>query len=171
VQLNVLPSASSDPWYAQGLNFTCTQCGNCCTGSPGHVWITDDEIRLLADHLHLTPHETVDQFCRKINGQFSLRERRNRHGQYDCIFLRTEEQSAPASGDKPVFRRRYCSVYPVRPLQCRTWPFWPANLASEKSWSHAARTCHGMNHGRRFSLKQIQQLRDATQWPEAPPTS
>ena len=30
----------------------------------------------------------------------------------------------------PPLRRKSCSIYGVRPLQCRTWPFWPENLAS-----------------------------------------
>ena len=33
------------PWYGGGLRFTCTQCGNCCTGQPGYVWISKKEIR------------------------------------------------------------------------------------------------------------------------------
>ena len=40
-----------EPWYADGLNFTCTQCGNCCTGGPGFVWISREEIVRLAAHL------------------------------------------------------------------------------------------------------------------------
>ena len=30
--------ADSGPWYADGLSFECTMCGNCCTGPPGAVW-------------------------------------------------------------------------------------------------------------------------------------
>ena len=29
--------AMSDPWYNDGLRFTCTRCGHCCTGEPGFV--------------------------------------------------------------------------------------------------------------------------------------
>ena len=45
--------AGSDaaPWYKDGLQFTCTQCGDCCTGAPGVVWVTDDELREIADYL------------------------------------------------------------------------------------------------------------------------
>ena len=39
---------TNQPWYADGLSFTCTQCGNCCTGGPGYVWISDMEIDRLA---------------------------------------------------------------------------------------------------------------------------
>ena len=39
----------SQPWYADGLRFACTQCGNCCTGTPGFVWVNDEEIAALAE--------------------------------------------------------------------------------------------------------------------------
>jgi Fe-S-cluster containining protein len=35
------------------LNFTCTQCGNCCSGEPGYVWVTKEEIRRIAEFLSL----------------------------------------------------------------------------------------------------------------------
>ena len=36
------------PWYHAGLKFTCTQCGDCCSGTPGYVWVTNEEIVALA---------------------------------------------------------------------------------------------------------------------------
>src|SRR5207248_8895996 len=36
--------APPGPWYQDGLAFTCTRCGKCCTGEPGFVWVTDDEL-------------------------------------------------------------------------------------------------------------------------------
>ena len=176
MKLPVLEKSSTDqPWYADGLKFTCSQCGNCCTGGPGYVWISREEIVKLAEHLKLTPEETVERYCRKIDGKFSLKERRSPAGLYDCIFLK--EMQIPRSGreagdDKVVHTIRACSVYHVRPLQCRTWPFWPENLASQKSWDRAARKCHGMNSGdRHFPRETIEALRDADEWPQNPPSS
>ena len=32
------------PWYASGLAFECTQCGDCCSGpEEGYVWVTPEE--------------------------------------------------------------------------------------------------------------------------------
>ena len=77
-----------------------------------------------------------------------------------------------AGDEKVVHTIRACSVYHVRPLQCRTWPFWPENLANERAWNQAAKKCHGMNApGRSFSLNQIHAIRDAAEWPKNPPTS
>ncbi|MDP9172292.1 MAG: YkgJ family cysteine cluster protein [Planctomycetota bacterium] len=160
MKLSVLNDEQNNPWYAKGLKFTCTQCGNCCTGGPGFVWISKEEIVRLGEFLKISPEEVVEQYCRKVAGRWSLKESRNsRDGAYDCIFLR--EDGA----------KRGCSIYPVRPLQCRTWPFWESNLKSPESWKLASRNCHGMDRGRLFSQPEMESLRDAEDWPRNPPTS
>jgi Fe-S-cluster containining protein len=160
------------PWYAQGLRFTCTCCGNCCTGGPGFVWISEEEICRLAAHLKLTPQQTVERYCRKINGRFSLKESRSLSGNYDCVFLK--EIKPPRTSRRAqviVQARRVCGIYEARPLQCRTWPFWPENLESPADWKSKTRMCPGMNTGKHFPLEKIETLRDAKDWPAAPPGS
>ncbi len=175
MKLPVLDKTSAgDPWYGDGLQFTCSQCGNCCTGGPGYVWISRGEIALLAEHLKVTPETIVEQYCRKVDGKFSLKEHRTPAGLYDCVFLK--EKKVPvegANGGETIMQTiRACTVYPVRPLQCRTWPFWPENLATEQAWNRSAKRCHGMNApGRTFSRNQIHAIRDAAEWPKNPPTS
>ena len=155
-----LPVLEKAPWFADGLSFTCTCCGNCCTGPTGYVWISDDEVRLLAEHLGLSEAETRVQYTRKLGGKISLKEKRSPQGLYDCIFL-TELPDG----------KRVCGIYSVRPLQCRTWPFWEGNLRSQEDWDAAATRCPGMKGGKKYSLEQIEALRDAKEWPEAGPTS
>jgi uncharacterized protein len=74
-------------------------------------------------------------------------------GRYDCIFLQQSDN------------RRVCSVYPVRPLQCRTWPFWEGLLATPDNWASASQTCPGINTGPTHSRSSIESLRDAEDWP------
>lgn len=173
MKLDVLPA---QPWYADGLRFVCTQCGDCCTGGPGFVWISDEEIDRLAEFLKRTPREVRAEYCRKIGGRWSLNEHRTPAGLYDCVFLKeiprepAKDSAADARANPP--RRRGCSIYPVRPLQCRTWPFWESNLASRTAWEAATRKCPGMDRGpRTFTRNQIESLRDAADWPDQPPTS
>lgn len=165
MKLDVLSNDNDqDSWYREGLSFTCTQCGNCCTGGPGYVWISPVEIGRLAEFLHLTADEVVERYCRKIDGRFSLTERRN-HGNYDCIFLREEPATRTVDGQTIRTTRRTCSIYPVRPLQCRTWPFWDSTLASSDSWKHGTSRCPGINQGRKYTFKQIETIRTAKDWP------
>ena len=184
MNLPVIGSANETnaPWYASGLDFTCTTCGNCCTGGPGYVWVTDAEVERAAAHLGLGLPEFKKTYCRRVSGKVSFKEVRRPTGNHDCVFL-TEIPVDPASaaaaagrelepGDPVPLTRRVCGIYPVRPLQCRTWPFWPENLVTESAWKRAARGCPGMDRGgRHFEVARIQELRDAQDWPENPPTS
>ncbi|HEY7115458.1 MAG TPA: YkgJ family cysteine cluster protein [Tepidisphaeraceae bacterium] len=173
MKLDVLPpesvAKSEEPWFAGGLSFSCTCSGNCCTGGPGFVWLSDDEVERLAAHLGLSRQETLERYCRKVGRGVSLKERRTPQGNYDCVFL--EERPAEREKGKVSLPRRVCGIYPVRPLQCRTWPFWEGNLSSRAKWESAAKRCPGMNRGRAFAREEIEALRDATDWPEDGPTS
>src|SRR5215831_4290224 len=107
MKLKVLDSSNeARPWYADGLTFTCTQCGNCCTGGPGYVWISDEEIARLAEHLKLTRRQIISKYCRKIGQKYSLREIRNSQGEYDCVFLTEEKAMSKRNGSQIVFTRR-----------------------------------------------------------------
>jgi uncharacterized protein len=149
---------SGRPWYADGLCFSCTQCGNCCTGGPGYVWTSDVEIDRFAAFLRMDRKEFLKKYCRMIGGRVSLKERKNHRGEYDCVFLEEIET-------EPGKRRRVCTVYDVRPLQCRTWPFWDGLLKSRKNWNAASEGCPGINKGKAYTKEQIEALRDAEDWP------
>jgi Fe-S-cluster containining protein len=134
-----MPPAATTPqdsWFDPGLRFTCTQCGNCCTGPPGYVWFDDDEAAAIAVHLGVSEVEFRQRYAHKAFNKWTLNEVRSDAGEYDCVFL-------TRTGDG----KRGCSIYPVRPLQCRTWPFWPENLRNERAWVRAAQGCPGMAAG------------------------
>ncbi len=67
--------------------------------------------------------------------------------------------------------RRVCGIYEARPLQCRTWPFWPENLDTKQAWAAETRKCPGMNTGRHYTRGQIEAVRDAADWPAQGPGS
>src|SRR5579863_9028228 len=152
MQLRVLESPKSEePWFSKGLRFTCSQCGNCCSGGPGYVWVTRREIAILAVFLGITRLQVIRRYCRKVGRQFALKEVKHpRHGGYDCIFIK----EIPAGESSHL--KRICSVYEARPLQCRTWPFWEGNLMSPKTWERASRTCMGMDRGELFDRERIE---------------
>jgi hypothetical protein len=108
--------------------------------------VSDEEAERLAARLGLDEADFRRRYTHLIGGRTSLVERLTDHG-HDCVFL--DRESVPG--------RAVCSVYEDRPLQCRTWPFWPENLATRRSWITAKRRtpCPGMDEGRLVPLAQI----------------
>jgi Fe-S-cluster containining protein len=138
-----MTSSGTPPWYHQGLAFECTRCGNCCTGEPGTVRISTDEVEQLAAHLDLSPEAFRERYTEGlVDGGLSLTEKpaEDGSGKLDCVFWD---------------RAQGCTVYAHRPRQCRTWPFWRRNVASEAHWFAAAQGCPGMNRGPRHDADEI----------------
>ena len=135
---------SRDKWYKGGLRFGCMGCGSCCTGEPGYVWVSRDEIRHIAKYLGREGDWLGKDQIRRVGFRYSLTEKSNG----DCIFLQHDSDG-----------KRMCSIYPVRPLQCRTWPFWTVNLRSVSAWREASLKCPGMNNGYQYTFKAIEELR------------
>jgi len=139
---------SRGKWYQVGLYFECAQCGNCCTGEPGYVWITKEEIRRVSEFLGRTDGWLDPEHLRRVGFRYSLTERKNG----DCIFLGRR-------GDKVG-----CTIYPVRPLQCRTWPFWSGILRSPDTWNEAHTKCPGMGCGEHYDVERIEAIRKQKTW-------
>lgn len=126
----------ADVWFADGLRFTCTQCGKCCTGEPGFVWLTETELERIAKFRN-EPLEVVRAvYTRSARGKRTLREKANG----DCVFWET---------------RKGCTIYPVRPAQCRTWPFWESNLATPADWERTEAICPGSGEGELIPVEEI----------------
>ena len=129
------------PWYKDGLQFTCSQCGDCCTGTPGHVWVNGEEIAALAATVGLDAEAFEDKYVRRVGMRKSLIEFPNG----DCVFF---------DG-----KTRKCGVYDARPRQCRTWPFWGSNLKTPQDWAHTCSVCPGSGMGKLHQLEQIEAQR------------
>ena len=141
--------ASKAPWYSAGLAFECAECGVCCAGpAEGYVWITDSDIAAIAEHLAITEKEMRRKYVRRVFDRLSLIENRSNN---DCIFLRPR-----GNGD------RGCAIYAVRPVQCRTWPFWPGNIEDPDAWAFAQIKCRGINRGKLHTCDEIDARRNAT---------
>src|SRR5262245_37194775 len=126
----------SDPWYHDGLRFRCTRCGNCCTGEPGYVWVNDEELAAISEFRQESLEETSGLYTRQVGRRVSLREKANG----DCVFYD---------------RARGCTIYPVRPRQCRTWPFWESNLVTPQAWQNTCEVCPGAGQGELISSEEI----------------
>lgn len=83
----------------------------------------------MAQVLGLATREFTRQYCEKTDGIWHLRK--SGLGP-ECLFLNKKNQ---------------CDVYQGRPIQCRTWPFWPENL-TPKAWAkNVASYCPGVGKG------------------------
>jgi len=137
-------------WYAAGLHFECLQCGRCCSGpAEGYIWVSKPEIQLIAQHLNVPVKELKQKFLRRVGLRMTVVE--DAHTR-DCVFLQESR------------REKVCMIYPVRPRQCRSWPFWPNNLAGPDAWNTAAQKCPGINRGVSYSPEQIQAIKSNPTW-------
>ncbi len=122
--------------------FSCQNCHFCCSGSPGYVFLSKDEIIELSNYTGLDFDSFIEIYCRKIDyGMYymvSLKERDN----YDCVFLTKDG----------------CSVYSARPLQCRTYPFWKGIADSVEAWNEEAKSCPGIGKGKKYSAKEADEI-------------
>jgi hypothetical protein len=123
-------------WFKDGLKFTCTQCGDCCTGAPGFVWVNEAEIEGLAARTGETVEAFLKIYVRDIGQRRSLKELEDG----SCVFFR------PGTG---------CTVYEDRPRQCRTWPFWDSNIESKDAWKQTCEICPGSGKGALHSAEDI----------------
>lgn len=125
-------------WYAGGLRFECQPgCGNCCVnhGDYEYVYLEGDDAERLARHLGLDLPDFHDRYT-ELDDEFPV--------------LRMDRPACPfLDGTR-------CSVYPARPTQCRTFPFWKNNLTSRGAWSRLRGFCPGIDQGELHPLRVIQ---------------
>jgi Fe-S-cluster containining protein len=100
----------------EGFNFgfnpkACEECGGkCCTGESGYIWVTPIEMQKIANFLNIPLEEFKQKFLIKVGYKFSIKEKLLSKNNYACLFF-----------DEKTNR---CTIYDVRPNQCRTFPFW-----------------------------------------------
>lgn len=123
-------------WFEKGLKFECTKCGKCCRGEPGHVWVSGAEMVSIAGFLGMSLDVLEFECSRKVGARIGLLEKPNG----DCVFWEN------GIG---------CRVYPVRPVQCRTFPFWKASIVSPQAWSRVSERCEGVGRGKLYRAEEI----------------
>lgn len=124
------------PWYAKGIRFECTQCGDCCTahGEYDRVYLDRTEAESMAKLRGLSFDDFVVRHCFEEDGRLLLR------------FI---------DGKCGMLEGKRCGVYSARPVQCKTWPFWRENL-SKRVWnSEIVPFCPGVGKGRVHSRAEI----------------
>ena len=117
------------PWWMEGVHFACQpNCGRCCDQPGGIVYLSPDDAQRLADHAGLPVEAWLDRDTRQtLDGRFVLK---SRDSDGVCIHLNERHQ---------------CSIYAVRPQQCRAFPWWGENLATPGAWKATKASCPGID--------------------------
>ena len=142
-----MPAIEKKPFYKSSrLRFECTGCGKCCYGTPGshYIKVTGEEMERIRDFLGVGQDWFRRRYIESLEpGESGIRL--NPDGA--CPFL---------DGDGK------CSIYPIRPVQCRTYPFWAEIVRDQASWDREARRCEGINAGKPVPIRRIEKnLRDS----------
>ena len=128
-------------FFSAGLQFSCIGCHACCRHEEGYVFFSADEMAKMCHYLRIPPAIFRKNYTREvsINGipRLSLKET----AEHDCIFW--------SNG---------CTIYPARPLQCSSYPFWPQIVNSTETWNKEAMYCPGMNQGECHSAEKISKI-------------
>jgi len=132
-----------DPlFYSAGLRFSCTRCSSCCRHESGFVYLSEHDLSRLANEFKMDYTSFVKTWCRwvpddKGNERLALKEKSD----FDCIFC---------------FWNKKCTVYHIRPLQCRAFPFWDYVVRSPEAWENMGRDCPGINNGELHAREEIE---------------
>ena len=115
------------------IRFECQPgCTRCCD-QQGFVYLTEEDIDRLAAYLKIPPAEFEKRHVYRTRNQRRLRVPRHAR----CSFL-------DAGG---------CSVHAAKPLQCRTFPYWPELLKSPRAWHATGKWCPGIGKGELVNIE------------------
>ncbi len=128
-------------WYANGIRFECQGSGKCCSsrGEYGFVYLTKSDREAMANELNLSLDDFIKQYCKtQGKGVYYLKS----EDSPDCIFL----------------NKNKCKIYAARPMQCKTWPFWPESMDAKTWKKEIASFCPGVGKGKLHSQSEIDKI-------------
>lgn len=109
------------------LRFTCQPGCTACCEQVGFVYLTEKDLRRAARFLRMTPAAFEAKYIYRTRHMLRLRKPRGSQ----CHFL----------------REGGCGIHPVKPTQCRLFPFWPELVEKRAEWKSTARWCPGIGKG------------------------
>jgi Fe-S-cluster containining protein len=129
--------ANKNCFFSNGLKFECVKnCSKCCRLA-GVVYIYNEEVKRISTYLKISTDEFIKEYCMIINKGLCLKDQPN---STNCIFLIPDNK---------------CFIYPVRPYQCFSYPFWSNILLSEERWINESKFCPGIGQGKFYSYNEI----------------
>ncbi len=102
--------------------FQCQMCGDCCRGYGG-TYVTEPDILAIAAYLNLEPGV--------IQGKY-------------CVFSGKKPLLAQKHDGYCIFWDGLCTIHPVKPRMCRSWPFLESVLIDIGNWEIMSSLCPGI---------------------------
>jgi uncharacterized protein len=93
----------------------------------GFVYLTEDDLRRTAAFLGMTAKQFEAEFVIRYSKLIRLRKPLDSQ----CHFLTKDG----------------CSIHPVKPTQCRLYPFWPELVENRAALKKEAKSCPGLGKG------------------------
>ena len=109
------------------MRFECQPgCTKCCEVR-GFVYLSEQDLVRAARFLRISAQEFEAKYVIRYPTLLRLRKPLNAQ----CHFLN-------AGG---------CSIHPVKPTQCRLYPYWPELVEDRQAWQEEAKSCPGIGKG------------------------
>ena len=128
--------------YPTTVRFHCTKCGICCGDTEEktrHIILLKTE----AEQIAKTTTQPISKFAVKIKSKAPyVYEMKKRAEDGKCVFL----------------EKNSCTIYPLRPLICRFYPFELKSAHSGKHQFLFTEECPGINTGRMLSANYFRKM-------------
>ena len=126
-----------------GIRFECQQCGGCCQGEPGYVFLSENDIKKISAYLNCSRKEFLKKYAKSVD-----------------FPMRTPYSLIEHDDGRCIFYENGCQIYPVRPVQCSTFPFWPIFMKNIDDFHNLVKDCPGYGKGRILTRKEILEQMD-----------
>ena len=127
------------------MRFECQPGCTACCEQKGFVFLTEDDILRIADFVQMTAHSFERRYI------------------YRTKHLRRFR--VPQETQCPFLKDGGCSIHPVKPVQCRVFPYWPELVDEAKEWHKTGSWCPGIGKGELIQIedaqKQAEEMRQA----------
>lgn len=158
-----MPTFELIPELKDGFSFSCQACGQCCKGfDTGEIFLFKKDVKRIFKHYDLRTSHEKEEFAlthfKIIEDSFKSKQKGTKkqlrkrfytlglkiiaHPNDRCIFLNDDDR---------------CSIYPIRPFQCRSYPFWRIVLTDEEEFEAHRKECLALQkkEGRIYSPGKI----------------